>query len=941
MPPRKTVDEAAIEARKEFFVRVERIINKAGTKTKLLQDAINVCNEEYIKLFGRMHRPMLQMKDGKMPPRYLIDRDEIWVLYKPPLWQMGGAEVKWIKNVENLRQTKDTLSEAQKEVLQSDKIEVMQEWHGLTQGTWYIPDMDTDQRTRVKQWGFIQRLDVETDGPVIIAKTWRAQRVLQAQMKEHIFSKAYICLVHGRMENQVRFQQQTWSEMGADISTQMMLLYDADHDPFYHLTEMGKFPDRVSRVARTFYKPMAYYHRREDGTDYTLVYVNILTGITHQVRITLQSAGHPLVADDRYLPKEQAAKDLTWCPRNFLCEVRSDFFDVFGPHRDPKRKNYTRLSVENPLPRLFQNILENRLTLIEKLDATADLFQGPQYWCIGDEQLMVQFPKDIAFRQRVMRWGQRRGIHLDALDRLLLLDPKDINDILNCYKPPDDAEDSYWVCPECMGFNGPPKFLVDPKTGAEIDPDVCRGGAGIRCPGRRLVMDPESMPDGWVDWLADPTLHLLSIVNERWLRARKLVIEKDRRFDTHARTEPEGTPATEDVLLALEAALVLDAKKGGHGISELDLHAIPGLEDIKLPLGEPPETSAVRRCRLPGRGAHSQWTFTLKASMRLKHIERFVCRGKKLREPVPLGKPQKPPLKCLPSEEEKRRFEQAAEDEESMKRTEVSEAARRRREAEEAAALKKRVRQRWRKMKSAAGNVYYFDIETGDSQPFMPEGYEDGENAALVWERKASKEKEGEFYFYNKETGEKKTERPENVEIINDGPTRVTPKVSINSDDISWKCEESKTKPGCFYYFNSKTGQNEARPPVVSYPWKIMQSKSAKGQYFYFNEATNETTMDPPPSARSAPPKRPPGDSDAGPPAKKPVVATNGEKLPEGWEKKESSSNAGKFYYYHAKTNKTSWTKPSMWEKKESSSNPGKFYYVNCATGETSWTAKQ
>ena len=30
-----------------------------------------------------------------------------------------------------------------------------------------------------EDWGFIQRLDLETDGPVITAKTYRAQRILQ------------------------------------------------------------------------------------------------------------------------------------------------------------------------------------------------------------------------------------------------------------------------------------------------------------------------------------------------------------------------------------------------------------------------------------------------------------------------------------------------------------------------------------------------------------------------------------------------------------------------------------------------------------------------------------------------------------------------------------------------------------------------------------------
>ena len=141
----------------------------------------------------------------------------------------------------------------------------------------------------------------------------------------------------------------------------------------------------------------------------------------------MQSLGHPLVADDRYLPKDQAVADCQWCPRNFLCEVRSDWFDTCGPYRAPERRRYARLSVENPLPQLFQDILEKKLVprraawrgvgqvLVQKLDPHCDLYQAPgdlllslnaqgcQYWHLGDEQLMADHPKDLEYRKKVMR----------------------------------------------------------------------------------------------------------------------------------------------------------------------------------------------------------------------------------------------------------------------------------------------------------------------------------------------------------------------------------------------------------------------------------------------------------------------------------------------------------------------------------------------------------
>merc|ERR1740121_2574567 len=154
--------------------------------------------------------------------------------------------------------------------------------------------------------------------------------------------------------------------------------------------------------------------------------------------------------------------------------------------------------------------------------------------------------------------------------------------------------------------------------------------------------------------------------------------------------------------------------------------------------------------------------------------------------------------------------------------------------------------------------------------------------------------------------------------------------------EARWERRESSSKPGSFYYFNSKTGENEITPPVVDLPWSVVESKTKRGQFFYYNEVTNTTVMDPPIGARKAPPKNGrAGDGNRTPPGKS--ASGGGDKLPAHWTKKESEKFAGKFYYVNAKTGENSWIKPSPWERSESQSNPGKFYYKNVETGETSW----
>jgi len=965
------VTEKSARARKDFFEKaLPKVARIRGYKD--LQEVAEELGEMYLKAFGRVGiQPMLALKSGKKRPRYIVNRDEVWVLYKPPLWQMGANLAIWGENVQRIAGMSSSLEEAQQTMMADSRPGTLQEWHGLCQGRRWLDD------PAPSEWGFVQRLDLETDGPVLIAKSWRTQRFLQVQMKDHVFSKAYICLVHGRVPNRVQHVKCSFvalgGERGGEAGTQVMLKRDALNDPFFNLSMGGQFADQFrARNADTFFKPLAYYQHLTDGSEYTLVYVNILSGITHQIRITMQSVGHPLVSDDRYLPKEQAMKDITWCPRNFLCEVRQDWFDMSGPHSDPERKGYTRISIENPLPKLFQNLLENKLKLVEQLDPTADLYLGCTYWAIGDEQLMMDFKKDEAYRKKVYRWGARREIHPEALDRLLLLKREEIDEILNQYKPHDDPAEDSWVCPVCMQMNMPgwaTKREWDPALAVEHEPfnSYCAGYQGKTCPGKRYTKEEEvQLAKGYKDYLQEPTLHLLLLVNARWLEARRNAFKAPRASWEKVPEEDEGDLATEEQCESLHERLVDMARAGAYGLQEEDLRTVPGFKDVKLPVRLPKECQTVRRTRLPGSGTCSSWTYTLSGKVRLEVAEEYSCRAHMLPGPVPVktGKLHKKMVMTddqilevesaklveatKADEENRQKQEEEAWKKEKWRREEAKmkeEAKQRRLEEQKAAALRRPKKRKWQRLESNNGGVYYLDPDTGETSNAKPPDYEE---AAPVWQKCESSSNPGHYYYNNTETGESRTERPKGVpKILNDD-------IDKKQEPADWQRIESRNKPGRFFYFNSKTGASEEKPPHVKPPWELLPSRSHQGQFYYFHQETGETTEHPPNSAvpasearaqaRQATPVKTPSvqtPSVASTPAETATQATGKEIVPAGWVKKASSKYPGKFYYQNVdKPQVSRWTAP-QWERVASSTVAGKFYFRNVVTGATTWDSKE
>lgn len=122
--------------------------------------------------------------------------------------------------------------------------------------------------------GLIHRLDKETSGLLIVAKSDRAHRVLSAAIAARQISRRYACL--------------TWGHLDSDrVEVDRPVARDPNDRTRMAVRSEG-------RAARTDFTRLA----RFDSVD--LLRAQLHTGRTHQIRVHLSAIGHPVVGDDTY-----------------------------------------------------------------------------------------------------------------------------------------------------------------------------------------------------------------------------------------------------------------------------------------------------------------------------------------------------------------------------------------------------------------------------------------------------------------------------------------------------------------------------------------------------------------------------------------------------------------------------------------------------------------
>lgn len=135
--------------------------------------------------------------------------------------------------------------------------------------------------------GIVHRLDKDTSGVIVVAKTDLAYRSLIKQIKDRTVEKSYLALVHGipaAKEGTIE------ANIGRHpVNRQKMTVLDPAGSA-------------RSREAISHYRVI-----RELGK-YTLLEVKIKTGRTHQIRVHLSHLGHPIVGDQVYGRKNEELK---------------------------------------------------------------------------------------------------------------------------------------------------------------------------------------------------------------------------------------------------------------------------------------------------------------------------------------------------------------------------------------------------------------------------------------------------------------------------------------------------------------------------------------------------------------------------------------------------------------------------------------------------------
>jgi len=141
--------------------------------------------------------------------------------------------------------------------------------------------------------GLVHRLDRDTSGLLVVAKTESAIENLSDQFRDRTVYKSYVALVHGRLAtNSGKIDQ----PLARDPSNR---------------TRMGVV--RGGRNALTLYRVRRGFDR------FTLLDVELKTGRTHQIRVHLAWLKHPVVGDEIY----GAGRDNTIQDARLRARVRS------------------------------------------------------------------------------------------------------------------------------------------------------------------------------------------------------------------------------------------------------------------------------------------------------------------------------------------------------------------------------------------------------------------------------------------------------------------------------------------------------------------------------------------------------------------------------------------------------------------------------------------
>jgi 23S rRNA pseudouridine1911/1915/1917 synthase len=167
--------------------------------------------------------------------------------------------------------------------------------------------------------GIVHRLDRDTSGLLVVAKSEEAHRRLKSALAARRIVREYLALVEGRPPSRSGTID---APLGRDRRARTRMSIDSDHP----------------RAART------HFELEEALATTTLLRVRLETGRTHQIRVHFEAIGHPVCGDRQY-----GAPDRYGLGRQFLHAARLEFTQPFSG---------AALAIESALPADLERALE-------------------------------------------------------------------------------------------------------------------------------------------------------------------------------------------------------------------------------------------------------------------------------------------------------------------------------------------------------------------------------------------------------------------------------------------------------------------------------------------------------------------------------------------------------------------------------------------------------